>query len=99
MTELTLHDEKGNLITGDIDVGIVEAGRTKELPIILKNSISYPINAYVSVSGDDDVRTKAAEVEVPAKDSKKILISISPSLFRMKPIRFSINVKYDYLIK
>ena len=99
MEELTILNEKGAVLSGNADFGVVDAGKPKELSMVLRNNIQYPINAYISIFGDDDVKLKNAEVEIPPKDSKRVLLTVTPLATRMRPIRFSIQVKYDYLIK
>ena len=77
-----------------------EAGSTKRQPLYIKNNTDYEMSLTFKIeTDDDDVVFQNLPKKIAPHTIHESTIFQKPKLTRMKPIRFTLNVKAEYIIK
>jgi hypothetical protein len=82
-----------------IDLGIMPAGEEEEVNLLLKNNINFEVLSKLKVEGDEDVTLINKEVKTKPNSTSPIGFRIKPSLTRMTPIRFKLEMEYTYIVR
>lgn len=84
-------------IDGNIEFNI-PAGKDTVKEFYLYNTILYPLVVDIGIIGED-VEMIETVSSIEPKTAKKIKIGFKPKLTRMKPIKATLTIEIEYVIK
>jgi len=98
-----LDEEKTKEVTDfNLDLGILEAGKTTEIPLYIENKTRFTLNTKFDLINEEltagDLELKEDVTVLIKNDTKKMIISVTPKITTMKPISAKLNIKLDYVV-
>jgi hypothetical protein len=85
--------------SGEIDFGIIEAGKLTDKKIIVENRLEYETIVKAEITeADNDVKMKNNYLKIPPDKTGILEFEITPKITRMIPITFKIKLNVQYII-
>lgn len=100
MNELTLHYAKtGEAIKEEVFLGVLTGGETHDIKLMVRNNIPYEITADFKITGDKDVQLTTKSLTLPGGSFRALPLKVTPSITRLTPIKFKLDVKYEFVVQ
>lgn len=91
-----------NLLTKEVSSEItfepLDAGKTHQKSLFLKNSIEFVATLKINLEGSDAIIVNKINSLKP-NEVGELIISITPKLTTMKPIKLKLKIEVSYLVE
>ena len=80
-------------------MGVLTGGKTHKINLSIKNNIPYRVTASFKISGDPDVTLLVDSINFIGGAWRELPLEITPSITRLTPIRFRLEVRYEFVVE
>lgn len=99
MNEISLFydPQKKSKVEGNLNFGVIEAGKTTSKEIYLTNNTEHAITLKINVIGEDIELQKELK-ELRPYGTERLLFEFSPKVTKIQPIEGEIIIKYKFIV-
>jgi len=95
--KIFLNKDKTNEVIDQIKFKEIMAGQTSIGELYIQNMLNYGMDVALEIKGKH-VNISETIKQLPAFETKKVELKISPPLTIMKPITAELKIKLDYVV-